>query len=95
MLSKPSTGRDRIGKALLIAGALIVATFGSVSAEDMVGVILAVDTVTRHMLLEGGAVVVVSESIPIKTLQPGQEVLVSFEENASGEKVATQVQLTQ
>ena len=82
-------------KALFIAGALVVATFGSVSAEDMQGVIQAVDTGTRQVILADGTIILVSESIAIETLQPGQEVLVTFEENASGEKVAAQVQPTQ
>ena len=82
-------------KELLVAGALIIATFGSVSAEDMQGVVQAVDTATRQLLLEDGTIVLVSEGVAIEALQPEQEVLVSFEENASGEKVATQIQLSQ
>ena len=82
-------------KALIVAAALFVATLGSVSAAEVVGVIQDVDPATRQVKLEDGTIILASASLAIETLRPGQEVIVTFEENAAGEKVATQIQLTQ
>ena len=83
-------------KTVLIAGAsFFMATIGSLSAEETQGVIQAVDPLTRQVLLEGGTTVVVSEGIPIESLQPGLEVLVTFEQDTNGNNVATRIELPQ
>ncbi len=80
-------------KTLFLAATLMVATLGSAFAEDMQGVIQAVDPATRQMLFEDGTIFVVSEGVAMEELQPGLEIVVSFDESATGEKVVTQIQL--
>jgi len=69
--------------AFLFAGAAI--------ADEASGTIEAVDPVSRTITLDDGSSFNVSEEVMIEALQPGTEVMVSFEEDANGQMVAREV----
>ena len=72
----------------------LLTAVGFAQAEEASGVIVAVDPEKRVIMLDNGESYTLAEGIDIDGLQPGAEVLVSFEEQSDG-KVAVEVAPTQ
>lgn len=75
---------------IALSTAVFLGATGSALAEDVSGTIQAVDPAARTIQLEDGSIFTVAESVAMEALQPGTEVMVSYEE-ADGLKTATSV----
>ncbi len=71
--------------------ALLFAT-GVASADETSGKIQQVNEEARSMTLDNGQSFGLAEGVEIEGLQPGTEVKVSFEQNDSGQNIATAVE---
>jgi Cu/Ag efflux protein CusF len=65
-------------------------SIGVAAADEAKGTVISVNEQSRTIVLDDGAMYTLGEGISSQTLQPGDEVLVSFEEQA-GQKVVTEV----
>ena len=77
-----------------IAALSMLGLIGAASAEEAKGRVEAMDVQSRTIILDDGSAFTVSEGVAIETLQPGDEVTVSYEEQG-GQKMATDVQPAQ
>jgi hypothetical protein len=77
-------------KALLAATFALGLFAAAAQAEEASGVIVEIDTDNRQILLDDGQTYTLAEGVSIDGLEPGSEVMVSFEEAADG-KVAVEV----
>lgn len=75
-----------------------VALIGSIAvanAEEATGIIAAFDETSHAIQLESGELFMLGEGVPTDALAPGTEVIVTYEVNAEGQNVATDVQPAQ
>jgi hypothetical protein len=63
----------------------------AMAAEEVTGTLLEVDEMAQTITLEDGTTYTLAEGVILEGLEPGQEVIVSFEEQ-DGQNVATSIQ---
>ncbi len=78
----------------MLTAAAIIGFAGIAQAEEASGRVQSADPATGTLMLEDGTVFTVDEGIAIETLQPGTEVMVSYEED-NGQKRATSIKPAQ
>ena len=64
---------------------------GAAGAEEINGKVQAIDPQSRTILLDDGSVYTVQDGVAFEDLQPGTEVMVSYEEQ-DGQKTVTDIQ---
>lgn len=76
----------------LTAAAMAISVGVAMAAEQARGTIEAVDPATKQIVLDSGATFQLSEGVPMANLQPGQEVVVSYE-NRDGKQTVTRIEV--
>lgn len=74
----------------VLTAVLFLGAAGAALADEATGKIQAVDPTSRAIQMEDGTIFTVAEGVAMDALQPGTEVMVSFEEK-DGQKTATAV----
>ena len=75
--------------ATALAMVAMLALAGLAQAAETSGRIISMDA--NMMILEDGTAITIPEGLDVSALQPGAEVMVSYQER-DGQKVATEVQ---